>query len=121
MGNDTLLHLDEELFALQTLPDEAKISADTSLELDIFVSSTGRWIVAEWPEETEQNQHILETLHLEEDDCADTVSINEFNVGRHRVKVIFHEEEGPYEAPQDGDFWTTFEKIESKESNRHAI
>jgi hypothetical protein len=83
------------------------------MEIEIFVSETGKWIVAEWPKETEENAHILEQLHLEEGNDYDAIDTNVFSVGRHRVKVIFHVVDGSYECPQEQDFYTTFELLEN--------
>lgn len=82
------------------------------MEIEIFVSETGRWIVAEWPKETEENSHILELLREEEADGTDTVNVNVFSVGKHRVRVVFHCDDGTYECPQDISCWNTFEPIQ---------
>lgn len=81
------------------------------MEIEIFVSETGRWIVANWPKETEENAHILERLREEEADSTDTVDTNVFRAGKHRVRVVFHAEPVSYEYPQELDCWTTFEPI----------
>jgi len=81
------------------------------MEIEIFVSETGRWIVAKWPKETEENRHILEVLREEEADGTDTVDVNVFSVGKHRVNVVFHQEQCSYEYPEEVECWNTFELI----------
>lgn len=81
------------------------------MEIEIFVSETGRWIVAEWPKETEENAHILKQLRAEEDDIY-TLDTHDFPAGRRRIKVIFYEEDGHYEYPEEKDFWLDFELIQ---------